>query len=71
MFGNKVSAYDKERTICDLIKYRDEYDGEVFVKAIKTYVSNYLDQMKLFKYAKQMKIEKKVFEIMEVVSNEN
>lgn len=71
MFGNKVSAYDKERAICDLIKYRDEYDGEVFLKAIKTYVNNYLDQMKLFKYAKQMKIEKKVFEIMEVVSNEN
>lgn len=52
-------------------QYRDEYDGEVFLKAIKTYVSNYLDQMKLFKYAKQMKIEKKVFEIMEIVLNEN
>ncbi len=33
MFGNKVKAYDKERTICDFIKRREKYDGETFVKA--------------------------------------
>ncbi len=69
MFGNKVRAYDKERTICDLIKHRDEYDGETFVKAIKNYVNGEANQSKLFRYAKRMKIEKKVFEIMEIVAS--
>ena len=71
MFGNLIKVYDKERTICDLIKYRDNYDGETFVKAMKTYVKGNIDQRKLFRYAKVMKIEKKVFEILEVMTNEN
>ena len=71
MFGNKVKVYDKERTICDLIKYRDKYDGETFIKAIRAYVNGKYDQIKLFQYARVMKIEKKVFEIMEIILNEN
>ncbi len=70
MFGNKVKAYDKERTICDLIKRREKYDGETFVKALRAYLSGNPDQRKLFRYAKEMKIENKVFEIMEVITNE-
>ena len=71
MFGNKVKVYDRERTICDLIKYRDKYDGETFVKARKIYVSSNSNQRKLFRYAKEMRIEKAVFEIMELITNEN
>ena len=69
MFGNKVRAYDKERTVCDLIKRRGKYDGETFVKALRAYLSDGPDQRKLFRYAKEMKIENKVFEIMEVIAN--
>lgn len=68
-FGNTVKVYDEERTICDLIKYRDRYDGETFIKAIKLYVRKGKSQVKLFRYAKIMNIEKKVFEIMEVFNN--
>ncbi len=68
-FGNKVKAYDEERTICDIIKYRDQYDGETFVKALRLYIKKANNQTKLFKYAKTMNIEKKVFEIMEVINN--
>lgn len=71
MFGNRVRAYDKERTICDLVKYRDRYDGETFVKAMKAYAVGNPDQRKLFRYAKAMKMEKAVFEIMELVMNED
>lgn len=70
-FGNKVLVYDKERMICDMIKYRDEYDGETFVKAIKFYSRGTVNQIKLFQYAKIMSIEKKVFEIMEIVLNDD
>lgn len=68
-FGNKVKVYDEERTICDLIKYRDKYDGETFIKGIKLYVNKSNNQIKLFRYARILGIEKKVFEIMELVNN--
>lgn len=68
-FGNKVKVYDEERTICDLIKYRDRYDGETFIKGIKLYANKSNNQIKLFRYARILGIEKKVFEIMELVNN--
>lgn len=71
MFGNIIKAYDEERTIVDLIKYRNKYDSETFIKAIKLYVKRSNNQPKLFKYARIMKIEKQVFEVMEIISNED
>lgn len=68
-FGNKAKVYDEERTICDLIKYRDRYDGETFIKGIKLYANKSNNQIKLFRYARILGIEKKVFEIMELVNN--
>ena len=69
MFGNIVRTYDEERTICDVIKYRDKYDGETFIKAIKFYARTINNQSKLFKYARELGVEKKVYEVMEVVAN--
>lgn len=69
MFGNIVKTYDEERTICDVIKYRDKYDSETFIKAIKFYVRTINNQSKLFKYARELGIEKKVYEVMEVMAN--
>lgn len=69
MFGNVVRVYDEERTICDLIKYRDKYDAETFIKAIKLYIRKKNDQTKLFEYAKKIGIEKRVYEVVEVVVN--
>ena len=71
MFGNKVKVYDRERTICDLIKYRDKYDAETFIKAIRFYAKSQPNTIKLMDYAEQMGIEKKVFEVMEIVMNED
>ena len=69
MFGNIVRTYDEERTICDVIKRRDKYDGETFIKAIKFYARTINNQSKLFKYARELGVEKKVYEVMEVVAN--
>ena len=71
MFGNTIKVYDEERTICDVIKYRDKYDAETFIKAIKLYIKKTNNQFKLFKYARAMGIEKTVFEIIEVIVKEN
>lgn len=70
-FGNIVRVYNEERIICDLVKYRDKYDGELFIKAIKLYVKKINNQSKLFKYARELGVEKKMFEVMEVVINDN
>jgi len=70
MFGNSVQTYDPERTICDLVKYREDYDAETFVKALRFYIKKYNNQIKLMQYAKMLSVEKKVFEVMELISND-
>ena len=70
-FGNIVKVYSAERVICDLIKNRDKYDSELFVKAIKLYLRKINNQIKLFECARNNNIEKKVFEIVEVANNED
>ena len=67
-FGMKIKVYDIERTICDIIKNRNKIDSEIFSKALKRYVkSKEKNLRKLMKYARAMKIEKKVSEYMEVL----
>lgn len=71
MFGNEVMTYDEERTICDIIKNRRKYDAETFIKAVKLYVKTVNNQVKLFKYARDLGIEDKVYEVMELLINED
>ena len=67
-FGMKIKAYDVERTICDIIKNKNKIDGEIFAKALKDYArSKSKNLSKLTRYAKIMKIEKKVSEYMEIL----
>jgi len=70
--GNKVFAYDAEKTICDLIRNKEKIESEVFVKALRIYSQKKDKNIhKLMEYAKIMRIEKKVTTIMEVLLNEN
>lgn len=64
----KIKVYDKERTICDIVKNRNNMDMEIFSKALKNYVkSSNKNLRKLMKYAKELKIEKKMKEYMEMI----
>ena len=57
-FGNTVPVYDRERTICDILRYKDSMDVQVFLYAVKEYMaSNEKDLIKLMKYAELFKIE--------------
>lgn len=68
MFGNTVKVYDLERTVCDLIKSRNEIESELFSKTINRYVRyKNKDLNKLYSYSKQMKIYDKVKDILEVI----
>ena len=57
----KVKIFDKERTICDIIRYSNKLDREIVNKAIQSYISdNSKDISKLIYYSKLMKVYKKV-----------
>lgn len=67
-FGMKIKVYDLERTICDIVKARNHMDKEIFTKALQRYVKlKNKDLFKLMKYAKILKIDKKITEYMEVL----
>jgi predicted transcriptional regulator of viral defense system len=62
MFGNSVTAYDMERTICDCLRSRNDLDIAVVTDAIKRYAKhkdknlNQLMQMaETFKVTKQLR----------------
>ena len=63
-----VKCYDLERTICDVIRDKDEMDKELYSKALKEYASSKdKNILKLIKYAKKLNVEKEVVELMEVL----
>lgn len=67
-FGMKLRTYDLERTICDIVKYRNHMDKEIFIKALKKYSKlKEKDLNKLMKYAKKLNVDKKIIEYMEVL----
>jgi predicted transcriptional regulator of viral defense system len=69
--GNKVRAYDMERTVCDLIRSRAKQDPEIFSKAIHLYLKRKdKDIWKLRDYAKVFGLSKKLEEILEVAVDE-
>ncbi|MFW5889362.1 MAG: type IV toxin-antitoxin system AbiEi family antitoxin domain-containing protein [Bacillota bacterium] len=68
MYGNKVPCYDMERTICDLIRFRDKVDVEIFRKAIQFYKNHKdRDYHKLREYGKQFGISNKINNLMDVI----
>ena len=67
-FGMKIKVYDKERTICDIVKNKKNMDMEIYSKTIKNYIRSDDKKLnKLMKYAKELKIENKIREYMEVI----
>ena len=67
-FGNEIPIYDLERTICDLVRNRSQFEIQDFNTALKTYVSKSdKDLNKLMKYAKLFKIDKIIRQYMEVL----
>ena len=66
--GHTVKVYDRERTICDIVRKRSEMDIAAFTYAVQHYArQRQKDLPKLMNYAKAMHIERGVREIMEVL----
>ena len=67
--GNDIPCYDRERTICDVIRSRSRLEIETYTGAIRTYAASTGKNLPLlFKYAKEMGIERKVHMVMEVLA---
>jgi len=57
----KLKIFDRDRTICDVIRYEKKMDKEVYNKAIRAYLSDSQKNIaNLIDYAKEMNVEKKV-----------
>ena len=67
-FGNVVAVYDRERTICDILRSRNKIEVQTFQEAIKGYFqSNDKNLRLLWKYAKIFKVEKLLSKYTEVL----
>ena len=66
--GNQVSAYDLERTICDIVRSRSKIGTETFLSALKAYGANPQKNLNLLNsYAKQMRLAGVVRKYLEVL----
>lgn len=67
-YGNEVSVYDMERTICDILRVKDKKDPQMFVYAIKEYAKSANKNLpRLMKYAKVLGVEAELRRYMEVL----
>jgi predicted transcriptional regulator of viral defense system len=57
-FGNEVKTYNMERTICDILRDRNNQDPAIINDSIKRYFSRKeKDLNRLMKYAEELRIE--------------
>lgn len=68
-FGHVVTTYDKERTICDCIRKKDQLDTDMVKEAIKRYMQTPgAEFAKLIEYAEIFKIKELVRNYLEVLT---
>ena len=59
MDGHTIRIYDKDRLICDCLRYRNKMDKEIFNKAIQKYIIDPEKSIpKLMEYAGPLRIKK-------------
>ena len=69
-YGNELFVYSKEKVIVEMIRKKDQYDENCYINALKNFLkSRDKDFELLFEYAKLRNIEKKVYEIFELLAN--
>ena len=67
MDGHKVQIYDKDRVICDCLRYRNKMDKEIFNKAIQNYINDPEKSIPhLLEYSEPLRIKKIAKELIGV-----
>lgn len=66
--GNQFLIYDREKTVCDILFYRNKLGFEVAIEVLKNYVSRSdRDINKLMRYAEQLRCSKLLRNYLEVM----
>lgn len=59
MDGHTVRIYDKDRVVCDCLRYRNKMDKEIFNKAVRNYINDPGKSIpKLLEYAQPLRVKK-------------
>ena len=59
MDGHTIRVYDKDRLICDCLRYRNKMDKEIFNKAIQKYIADPEKSIpKLMEYSEPLRVKK-------------
>ena len=67
-FGNEVPVYDRERTICDIIRFKKDIEIQTFQTAMKEYMNSQGKNLgNLINYAREFGIEEEVRTYTEVM----
>ena len=67
MDGHKVRIYDKDRVICDCLRYRNKMDKEIFNKAVQRYIADPEKNIPhLLEYAEVLRVKRIVKELIGV-----
>lgn len=67
MDGQRVRIYDRERVICDCLRYRNKMDKEIWGTAIQRYVLDSRKSIpKLLEYAEALRVKKTVGDLIGV-----
>lgn len=65
--GYEVRIYDKERMLCDCLRYRNKMDKEIFNKTIRNYTRDPEKNIpKLLEYADRLRVKKLAKDLMGV-----
>jgi predicted transcriptional regulator of viral defense system len=67
-FGRTIRIYNKERTICDIVRNRNVIDSDILNEAIRRYFSSTEKNLhKLMQYAKTFRVERIIRQYAEVL----
>ena len=65
---NSIRVYDKERTLCDIVKGNNACEIGIVNQAMKIYAASHEKNMsKLISYAEQLRVKPKILRYMEVL----
>lgn len=68
IYGRPITAYNPERTLCDITRARNQMDPYVLNEAFKNYVrSNQKNVQLLINYAREFRVEKIVRNYLEIL----
>lgn len=65
--GHSVRIYDKDRVICDCLRYRNKIDKEIFNKAVQGYINDTGKSIpRLIEYAETLRVKRPAKELIGV-----